>query len=172
MGNLQEHMNEYREQLQKGEIQQAYRGLMDYMLTLRANFQKNHPEFEVQGNIYFGYMDMTYFALFPEPLIQRKLKIAVVFLHEAFRFEVWLSGANRQVQVDHSNLIRMNGWNMYPITADPKVSDSILEYILVAEPDFGDLEELTKKIESGTVKFINEIQDFFTTQREYENSRR
>ena len=160
MGNLQEHMNEYREQLQKGEIQQAYRGLMDYMLILRANFQKNHPEFEVQGNIYFGYMDMTYFAIFPEPLKQRKLKIAVVFLHEAFRFEVWLSGANRQVQVEHSNLIRENGWNMYSLTADPKASDSILEHILVANPNFGDLDDLTREIESGTIKFIGDVQDF------------
>jgi len=161
MGNLQEHMNEYREQLQKGEIQQAYRGLMDYMLTLRANFQKNHPEFEVQGNIYFGYMDMTYFALFPEPLKQRKLKIAVVFLHEAFRFEVWLSGFNRNVQEQYWKIIQDRHWEKYRLVSDPRASDSILEHVLVADPDFSEPEKLKGQIETGTLRFIEDMEAFF-----------
>jgi hypothetical protein len=158
MANLNEYMSEYRDQLQKGAIQHAYRGLMDYMLTLRANFQKNHPEFEVQGNIYFGYMDMTYFALFPEPLKQRKLKIAVVFLHEAFRFEVWLSGFNRNVQEQYWKLIRERHWEKYRLVSDPRTSDSILEHVLVADPDFGDLEKLKSQIETGTLRFIEDVE--------------
>jgi len=160
MGNLQEHLNEYRKQLEKGEIQQAYRGLMEYMLSLRAYFQKQYPEFDVPGNLYFGYMDMTYFAIIPPELKQRKLKVAVVFLHEAFRFEVWLSGANRQVQVDFSKLLQGKGWNKYKLTADPKASDSILEHVLVADPDFKNITKLTEEIESGAIRFIREIQRF------------
>ncbi|NTW07937.1 MAG: hypothetical protein HGA28_00015 [Anaerolineaceae bacterium] len=159
MGNLQEHLNDYRRQLEKGEIQQAYRGLMEYMLSLRAYFQKQYPEYEVPGNLYFGYMDMTYFAIIPPELKQRKLKVALVFIHEAFRFEVWLSGANRQIQVEFSNLLREKGWKKYKLTANPKASDSILEHILVAEPDFSDLDALTKVIESGTIKFIGDLED-------------
>ena len=162
MTNLQEHLNEYRKQLEKGEIQQAYRGLMEYMLSLRSYFQKQYPEFEVPGNLYFGYMDMTYFAIIPSEFKQRKLKVAIVFLHEAFRFEVWLSGANRQIQVDCSNRIRGKGWNKYKLTADPKASDSILEHILVAEPDFSDLDALTKMIEIGTIKFIGDLEDLLS----------
>lgn len=169
MGSLQEYMHEYRKQVENGKIQQAYRGLMDYMHSLRTHFQKIHPEYDVQGNIYFGFMDMTYFALFPEPLRKRKLKVAVVFLHEAFRFEVWLSGANRKVQVDYSKLIREKEWNKYRLTAFPKASDSILEYILVENPDFDDLERLTKVIENNTIKFIHDIQDFLHEQMEVEN---
>jgi len=161
MQTFPESMIEYRQQLQKGVIQQAYRGLMDYMHSLRAYFQKNYPEYEVPGNLYFGYMDMTYFAIFPQELKQRKLKVAIVFLHEAFRFETWLSGANRQVQVDYSNLIREKGWNKFKLTANPKASDSILEHILVAEPDFRDFDSLTKELECGTVKFISDLQKFF-----------
>ncbi len=162
MTNLQEHLNEYRKQLEKGEIQQAYRGLMEYMLSLRAYFQKKFPEYEVPGNLYFGYMDMTYFAIIPPELKPRKLKVAVVFLHEAFRFEVWLSGANRQVQVDFSSQLRSNGWTKYKVTADPKASDYILVHILVAEPDFSDLDALTKAIEIGTVKFIGDLEDLLS----------
>lgn len=168
MDSLREYMGEYRKQLQKGEIQKAYRGLMDYMLFLRNHFQKNHPEYDVHGNVYFGYMDMTYFALFSEPLRKRKLKVAVVFLHEAFRFEAWLSGANRQVQVDYSKQIREKEWRKYPLTANPKASDSILEHILVENPNFDDLERLTKVIENNTIKFIHDIQDFLHEQMEVE----
>jgi hypothetical protein len=158
MENIQEYLNEYRKQLKKGEIQQAYRGLMEYMLSLRSYFQKQYPEFEVPGNLYFGYMDMTYFAIIPPELKQRKLKVAIVFLHEAFRFEVWLSGANRQIQVEFSNLLRGKGWNKYKLTADPKASDSILEHVLVTDPDFEDITGLTEKIESGAIQFIRDIQ--------------
>jgi hypothetical protein len=160
MANLQKNMIEYREQLQKGAIQHAYRCLMEYMQSLRAYFQKKYPDYEVPGNLYFGYMDMTYFAIIPPELKQRKLKVAVVFLHEVFRFEVWLSGVNRQVQVDFSNLIREKEWSKYSLTANPKASDSILDHFLVDNPDFNDLDKLTMDIERGTVEFIQNIEDF------------
>jgi hypothetical protein len=159
--SFSEAMTDYRDQLQKGSIQAAYRGLMDYMQTQRADIQKNHPEYEVPGNLYFGYMDMTYFAIFPPALKQRRLKIAVVFLHEAFRFEVWLSGANRQVQEDTWKLLKENGWNKYKLVSDPVRSDSIVEHILIGDPDFSNLDELTRGIESGTLVFIHDFERFF-----------
>jgi hypothetical protein len=42
--------------------------------------------------------------------------------------------------------------------------DSILEYTLVDDPDFDDLEALTKQIEMGTMRFIADIEDFLSTQ--------
>lgn len=166
MGSLQEFMGEYKKQLEKGEIQQAYRGLMDYMLSLRVYFQKKYPDYEVPGNLYFGYMDMTYFAIIPPELKRRKLKVAVVFLHEAFRFEVWLSGVNRQVQVNFSNLIREKEWSKYSLTTNPKASDSILEHFLLDNPDFNDLDKITVDIERGTVEFIQNIEDFLRNLRD------
>ena len=40
MGSLQESMQEYKIQLQKGVIQKAYRGLMEYMLALKRYLQR------------------------------------------------------------------------------------------------------------------------------------
>ena len=54
------------------------------------------------------------------------------------------------------------GWNKYKLTSDPKASDSILEHVLVAEPDFSDLDALTKVIEIGTVKFIGDLEDLLS----------
>lgn len=160
MPSLQEHMQEYHRLLEIGNIQQAYRGLMDYFSQLKAHFQKRFPEAEVSGSIYYGYMDMTYFAIFPALLKQRKLKVAIVFLHEEFRFEVWLSGYNRQVQAMYWQRIRASGWNKYRLVADPVRSDAILEHLLVQDPDFSDLAALTDLIEKGTKEFIGDIEKF------------
>lgn len=164
MESLQESMIEYRNQLEMGSIQKAYKGLMDFFGNLKSHFNKKHPEFSAAGSLYFGYMDMTYFALFPEILKQRGLKIAIVFLHEQFRFEVWLAGVNKQVQTKYWNLFKEDGWEKYPTVSSLKGADSIVESILVEDPDFNDLEALTRQIENGTLKFIQEIESFLTNQ--------
>jgi Family of unknown function (DUF7000) len=97
MESLQENINEYRRQLEKGAIQKAYRGVMEYIMDLRTNLKNKYPDYFVSGSIYYGYMDMTYFSFFPKSLKDRNLKIAIVFLHEPFRFEAWLAGVNKQV---------------------------------------------------------------------------
>lgn len=158
-----EEMAEYRKQLEKGSIQKAYRGLMDFMQQLRSYFNTRHPVYSVPGSLYFGYMDMTYFAIIPEGFKERGLKIAVVFLHDAFRFEVWLSGYNRQIQARYWKVIKESGWDKYHLVSAPQGFDSVLEHILVAEPDFDDLEELTARIEKGTLEFIRDVEDFLKT---------
>ena len=97
MESLQESMVEYRRQVEKGAIQTAYRGLMEYIQSLKTHFGSRYPDYAVSGTPYFGYMDMTYFSIVPETYRQRGLKIAVVFLHEAFRFEVWMAAANKLI---------------------------------------------------------------------------
>jgi hypothetical protein len=160
MDSLQDQMLEYKSQLEKGFIQQAYRGLMQYMLALRSQFQKNYPDYDVPGNLYAGYMDMTYLAVIPAFLKERRLKAAVVFLHENFRFEVWLSGYNRQVQAQYWQIIKDAKLQQYRLVADPLKADSILEHVLVDNPDFRDLAGLTHEIEEGTIRFISDIESY------------
>jgi hypothetical protein len=160
MKSFNKFMIEYRKQLNRGYIQEAYRGLMDYIMGLRVFFKNKYPEYFVSGNIYYGYMDMTYFSVIPESLKIRKLKIAIVFIHDEFRFEVWLGGYNKQIQNKYWKLFKERGWNKYHIVPSTKGVDSILEYILVDKPDFSDLEGLTKCIEEGTLKFIKDIENF------------
>ena len=157
MRSFQESMIEYRKQLEKGAIQVAYKGLMDYFSSLRVYFKKKYPTFSVSGSIYFGYMDMTYFAFFPASLKQRKLKVGIVFLHEAFRFEVWLFGNNKKIQKKYWDLFKEKGWTKYHIPLNLKGVDSILEHILVDNPDFSDLDVLIEQIEKGTLEFIENV---------------
>ena len=161
MESLPDLIDEYRKQLEKGVIQRAYQGLMKYIMDLRTHFSKNFPDF-APGNIYHGYMDMTYFPVFPESLKSRKLKIAVVFNYDQFRFEVWLAGYNKQIQQKYSKLFQESEWNKYRIPAAIKSVDSIVECTLAENPDFVDLDEITKRIEKGTLDFVNDIEIFLS----------
>ena len=161
MESMSEYISEYRKLLDKGVIQRAYQGLMKYIMDLRTHFSKKFPDF-TPGNIYHGYMDMTYFSVFPKSIKDRKLKIAIVFLHEAFRFEVWLSGVNRQIQTKYWELIKESGWNKYQIVSPAKGVDSIVEHILVDNPDFRDVTDLTQQIEIGTLNFIQDVENFLS----------
>ena len=67
-------MNEYKKQLEKGAIQHAYKGFMEYFMDLRTHFNNKYPDHVVSGSIYYGYMDMTYFSFIPGSLLERKLK--------------------------------------------------------------------------------------------------
>ena len=162
MKQFNDYMIEYRKQMGKGDIVEAYKGLMDYFQGLRVYLQKKYPEFYVSGNLYFGYMDMTYFSFFPNSLKRRKLKIGIVFIHDTCRFEVWLFGYNKRVQTKYCKLFTDNNWNKYHIAETTKGVDSILDHILVDTPDFSDLDTLTRQIEKGTLKFIKDVENFLS----------
>ena len=133
---------------------------MEYILRLKTHLKNKYPDHFVSGGIYFGYMDMTYFSFMPASIKDRKLKVAIVFDHEACRFEAWLGGYNKQIQKEYWDLFKESDWEMYPIVPDIKGRDSIVEHVLVEEPDFDDLEGLTAQIETGVIEFIHDVEKF------------
>jgi hypothetical protein len=153
-------MTEFKVQLEKGSIQKAYRGLMDYIASLRTYLKKKYPAYSFSSNIYLGYMDMTYFSIVPESLKNRNLKIALVFTYETFQFEVWLSGVNRDVQEEYWKIIQNKGWDRYSLTPNPRRDDYILAQVLVDEPDFSDMDAMTAHLEKGITDFIDNIEAF------------
>lgn len=162
MTTLHEDMQNYKNQLEKGAIQRAYRGLMAFMMGLRTRFQKMYPEHVVSG-LYEGYMDMTYFAATPAALKERGLKIAIVFVHEAFRFEAWLAAVNKQVQAQYWQLFKESGWKQYPVVPTTQGADAILEHVLTEMPDFSNQEALSRQIEDGVLDFTRDIEAFLAS---------
>jgi len=160
MLSLSEAMLEYRDQLRKGMIQVAYKGLMDTMLAMKTYLKNQHPDFFVSGSLYTGYMDMTYFSFTPPALKERNLKIAIVFVHEDFRFEAWLAGVNRQVQSEYWKLIEASDWRKYQLVDKPQQQDGILWQVLVENPDFGNLDALSAQIEAGSLQFSQDVEAF------------
>lgn len=161
MHSIREDIEEFRGQLGKGSIQKAYRALLSYMMGLRTHFKNSYAGFAVSG-LYQGYMDMTYFALFPPSLKRRGLKIAIVFNYDAFRFEAWLAGTNRQVQRKYWELFRDSRWTEYRVVTPAKGVDSIIECNLAEDFDFGDLDSLTASIEEKAVEFIDDVERFLS----------
>ncbi len=70
MENLRESMKAFQFALQAGYLQHAYRGLMDFFSDLRKRFQTHYPEYLI-SSMYYGYLDMTYFAVVSEFLKAR-----------------------------------------------------------------------------------------------------
>jgi hypothetical protein len=161
MRSIRADMTRFRDHLRNGSIQEAYRALLGYMMDLRAQFKKSHPDYSVAG-LYQGYLDMSYFALVPPSFKRRRLKIAIVFNYSAFRFEAWLSGANRQVLQKYWDLVKDARWPEYRLVPPGTWADSILESDLASSPDFADLESLTRLIETKVAKFIKDIERFLS----------
>mgnify|MGYP001024818597 CR=1 FL=1 len=156
MESLNNHILEYKIQLGKGQIQKAYRGIMTFMSGLMKYLENRHPDF-IAGALYFGYMDMSYFPFTPAVIKARKLKIAIVYLHEEGRFEVWLSGSNRKIQAEYIKLLKLKISGKYKVSEVLPGVDSIIESVLVEKPDFDNPEELKKQIEVKTIEFVNDI---------------
>lgn len=156
MDAFNRYIQEYKIQLSKGCIQKAYKGIMTFMSELRIYLEGKHPDYSASA-LYFGYMDMTYFAFTPAALKEKKLKIAIVFLHEDCKFELWLAGSNRKIQAEYIELLKRKDIGKYTLTQINPGVDSIIESIIVEQPNFNDIEQLKKQIETKTLEFVKDI---------------
>jgi len=164
MAATQNQMSEFKELLATGTIQKAYQELVSYMMGLKNTLSQKYSESFSTGSLYQGYMDMSYFAFTPEILRALGLKIAIVFVYEPFRFEVWLAANNKKIQKKYWNLIRERSWDKYRVVPAIQGYDSILEHVLVDDPDFSDPQALSRLIEDGLIAFIHDIESFLSAQ--------
>ncbi len=157
MKSLNQQLQVYKKQLEKGDIKFAYQGLMNYFNDLRLHFKNHYPDFSVAGNIYQGQMDISFFSCSPPSFKKEKLKIVILFIHETFHFEIWLCGANKNIQKKYWEMFKASDWDKYRIPTNTKNVFSIVEHTLVEQPDFDDLGKLTAQIESEAMKFIADL---------------
>jgi hypothetical protein len=158
MGSLNDSIREYTNQLEKGHIQKAYKGIMTFMSDLKSYLESHNPDYSASA-LYFGYMDMTFFAFTPSVLKSRKLKIAIVYLHEECTFEIWLAGNNRQIQADYIAQLSQIDIGRFSLSQIQPGVDSIIASPMIEKPNFDDLTELKKIIEGKTIKFIMDMTD-------------
>jgi len=158
------YIDEYRKQLQKGDIKEAYTGLMGYFRDLKLYLKNKYPDYFVSSSVHYEFMDYSYFYFSPKSLKSQKLKIVIIFFHQSFSFEVWLAGYNKNVQKKYWKLFKEKNWNEYHIPSTTKDVYSILEYHLINNSDFSHLDKLTIQIEKGTLKFIKDVENFLSKQ--------
>ncbi len=158
MKTLNELIEAYTNHLHQGEIQIAYKGILEFLGKLRAAFIKKHPHYDV-SSIYQGYMDMSNFSLNTKLLKDKGLKIAIVYLHEKGAFEAWLSARNRDIAKGYAFILKSNISGDVNLFHDINNPDAIIECILTAEPDFEDQASLIDAIDQAVEKFVKTISD-------------
>ena len=154
MENLNDYIAVYKQQLEKGDIQKAYRGLLKCMMNLNAYLAKSLSDKFTFGNISPGYMDFTYFPFSNDFLKKQKLRFGIVLNHEKIRFELWLMGQNAEIQSKYWDALKNTKWNKNQ-SGMPKYS--VLEAVLLDTPDFNNPEYLQKIIEKETIRLTGEI---------------
>jgi hypothetical protein len=102
-------------------------------------------------------MDMSYFAITPPELREKKLKIAIVYLHEPGRFDAWLGGNNRHIQAAIIEQLSKKNLGGYQLSQVQPGVDSIIETLLVAQPDFDQPDALEHQIETRVVEFAEHM---------------
>ena len=96
MSDFSKEVESYKEVLKAYNVQEIYKEIILYMRSLRKDFPKEDESFRI-GGLYEGLMDMTYFSIATDMLFQKKLKLALVFVHGKGSLEMWISGQNREV---------------------------------------------------------------------------
>lgn len=154
MKDFQDSVNSYKKELQIGDIQVAYAGLVKYVTKLGTTLSKNLSKSYSFGSLFQGYMDYTYFYYSNQFLKDRKLKMGLVLNHSKMQFEVWLLGQTIPIQERYWEYFRNTKWNQNRTT---KPQYSILEAVLIENPNFNDLDLLSKQMETSLVEVTVEI---------------
>ncbi|MEJ2622867.1 MAG: hypothetical protein P8163_22320 [Candidatus Thiodiazotropha sp.] len=134
----------YRQAFASGEIQKTYQSLVEVIQSIRTEFNKEYKsEFSI-ANLLHGYIDFTYFYMQNDFLKKRKLKIAIVLNHKEVRFELWLLGQTKDVQTNYWKKLQDVKW----VDDDSMPEWSIFEIVLLANPDFDNIKELTDSLKT------------------------
>ncbi|MBN2354558.1 hypothetical protein JXO59_00510 [candidate division KSB1 bacterium] len=156
MGTIDVDIQELQRRLSDGSIQRAYKGIVSFMSHLRTVFSSQQGTHAVSG-LYQGHLDMTYFALYPDELKKRDLKIAIVFNYLDFRFEVWLAARNRPLQRRYWQLFVDAGYKKHPLAKPAVGTDAIVEAVLVTDCSFKAANDLTDQIVKGVKAFEGDM---------------
>lgn len=156
MKTLNQLIGSYTCLLRQGELQAAYKGILEFIGRLRSDFMKMYPDSDI-GGVYPGYMHMSYFSFSTKLLKDKGLKIAIVYLHEKGRFEVWLSARNREIKRRYESGVKHMVSVNPDLFHDETNPDAIIEYTLEPEPDFENQALLIHTIEHGVDQFITSV---------------
>ncbi len=96
----------YKTLIQTTELQKGYQEFIKLFRFLRIELEKEFSEYTFSGNIVENAMDYSYFQFTDEHLKKQGLKVVVVFVHNNFCFEVWISGLNRKIQCQYYNELK------------------------------------------------------------------
>ena len=167
--SLSKALQVYHEALNKGDIQKAYRSILSFIFELKTELGQKYPKYAI-SQVYQGYMDMSYFAITPPELRAKKLKIALIYLHEANRFELWLSANNRKLQKEWIDVLNQVENLDYRVSELGVGIDSIVEYIVHVSPNFEAKESLKQSLAMNIDRFIKAMEGLINPEQGCEHA--
>lgn len=149
------YIEEYKNIIQTTNLQRGYQELIKFFRYLRNYLQKEMTNFNFTANIVENNMDYSYFQFTNENLKKKGVKIVCVFLHKEFKYQVWLSGVNRQTQIKCFNMYEKN--NKYTMSPNPDKTDYILSKDINIELNYDNIENLLNNFKKEIYMFIDDI---------------
>ena len=149
------YIEEYKNIIQTTNLQRAYQEQIKFFRYLRNCLQKEMVDLKFTGNIVENNMDYSYFQITNFNLKQEGLKIVFVFLHQQFKYQIWLSGVNRQEQLKKINMYQKS--TNYNLTSNPIKTDYIIRKDVETKFDYNNLEKLINDLKEEIYSFINDI---------------
>lgn len=144
----------YQEQLRKGDILIAYNELVKFVMNTRIQLVKKLGHQYAFAKILHGYLDYTYFYYTNGFFKRKKLKFALVLNHLEMRFEVWLLGNTIPIQKQYWGVLKSSKWNK---DKSEMPQYSILEAVIIANPDFDNLDVLSQNIHTKMIQVTDEV---------------
>lgn len=155
--NFSRLVQDYKKALEDGRLQLTYEKLVKFVMALKAYGEKVYGRHYAFGSVSPGYLDFTYFPFADDFLRDQKLRFGIVLNHKTMAFELWLMGQNAGIQKRYWEVLKDSKWNE-GIMVMPKYS--VLETVLVSDPDFNQLDELKAEVVSKGIGVAETIVTF------------
>lgn len=147
----------YRKLLQNTNLQKAYQEWFRWFRFLRNELEKRMPDYKFQTAVAENGMEYAYFQFTSISLKENGLKMVVVFLHEQFSLELWLSGINRKTQVIWREKLSSEAIS-FSRTTDPMHTDYILRAPVPV--DWTEGNTAVAAVEQTVERLMGEVQTF------------
>ena len=146
----------YTASLRSGDLPLAYRAILSALLSFRTAWQREHPQ-DKTGGLYQGYLDMSFVAVSPPRLANRRLKISLVYLHAEGRFSLWLAAENRAIQAEIWNALMGKNIGGDTLTSLRPGTDAIIEREVPPPYAFDEPDALTNRLMDAAEGFVRDM---------------
>lgn len=89
---------EFKKLIQNTRLKQGYQKIQKLLRNIKNDLNKEMNDYRFQAKVAENNMEYAYFQVQDELMKDHGLKVVVIFDYLNFRFEIWISGVNRQVQ--------------------------------------------------------------------------
>lgn len=152
--SLNKKIEVYRKRIVEDSLSSTYKFLLTYMNHLQRTFKSEMSESFSTKNLLNGYLDYSYFYFDNKFLKSRKLKMGIVLNHHDLSFELWLMGSTKESQVFYWKKFKEFNY----INDDIIPEWYILSVTLVSNPDFDNLNNLSRLILDQVPRVYNQIE--------------